>query len=239
MKARWETHVAALGMAALALLAGGMPPAKAQTITLDAEDPAGYDDTGFHEPTNQNYLTGRFVRSGGQVVVEHNFFVFDSPVFALPIASVELRLFNPATGFASPDPTEIHTLRRVHAHSRLACRGHWAHRYLRGPGSGRAGYRSQVVSAANNNSLVTIGLNPSGVTALSNATGGLFALGGAITTLRPGSTANEHLFSATNFGTETRQLVVTLIPEPGTLTLLGTGTLTLLGCGWRRRRRAA
>lgn len=38
MKARWETHVAALGMAALALLAGGMPPAKAQTITLDAED---------------------------------------------------------------------------------------------------------------------------------------------------------------------------------------------------------
>jgi hypothetical protein len=30
-----------------------------------------------------------------------------------------------------------------------------------------------------------------------------------------------------------------VIPEPGTMTLLGTGTLVLLGCGWRRRRRAA
>ncbi len=34
-------------------------------------------------------------------------------------------------------------------------------------------------------------------------------------------------------------LVVTLIPEPGTLSLLGTGALGLLGCGWRRQRRAA
>ena len=63
--------------------------------------------------------------------------------------------------------------------------------------------------------------------------GGKFIIGDNL----PGPfTPWESIFGGTRDLTFTATFV---IPEPGTLTLLGTGALGLLGYGWRRRRRAA
>ena len=238
MKAQGRTHVAALGMAALALLAGGMQPAKAQTITLNAVDSGWYDEFGRHTPANQNYLAGRsFVFGIGGTLVFNNFFVFDLPAFAQPIASAELRIFNPTNGYFSLDPTEIYTLFDVSTPiSALVAGGTGRTDIFADLGSG-VPYGSQVVSAEDNGRIVTIGLNAAGVTALSGASG-LFALGGTLTTLSPGGPLIERVFGFTSEASQ-RQLVVTLIPEPGTLALFSTSALGLLGCGWRRRRQAA
>ena len=92
MKARWGTQVAALGMAALALLAGSMRPAEAQTITLDAVDSGWYNSTGVHDPSNTNYIVGITA-----IALYRNFFVFDLSSIPLPIMSAELRLSNPSS----------------------------------------------------------------------------------------------------------------------------------------------
>jgi hypothetical protein len=230
------TRAAAVGMAALALLAGSVQRAEAQTITLDAADSGWYNSIGTHSPENPNYLTGRSAAG----LIYNNFFVFDLSSITLPIASAELQLFNPASppapGYSSPDPREIYTPFDVStAIPTLVAEGRERTDIFADLGSG-VPYGSQVVSAEDNGRVVTIGLNPSGVADLNRAVGGLFAVGGTLTTLRPGGTQNELVFAATHVGAPTRQLVVTLIPEPGTLTLLGTGALGLLGCGRRRKR---
>ena len=237
------TRVAAIAAAALALLAGGMPPAKAQTITLDAIDSGLYDNNGRRNDVSQNYVVGQvFAFGAGPARQLNNYFVFDLSSITQPIASAELRLLNPSSppapgpGYNSPDPFEIYTLFDVSTPaSTLLAGSNGRPDIFADLGSG-VPYGSQVVSAASNGQIVTIGLNAAGVSALSSASG-LFAVGGSLTTIRPGD-ITQTVFSGGG-APHQRQLVVTLIPEPGTLALLGTGTLTLLGCGWRRRTRAA
>ncbi len=90
------TRAAAIAAAALALLAGGMPPAKAQTITLDAIDSGWYDNNGRRNDVSQNYVVGQvFAFGAGPARQSNNYFVFDLSSITLPIASAELRLFNP------------------------------------------------------------------------------------------------------------------------------------------------
>ena len=51
-------------------------PGSAAVVTVNATDSGWYDDTGFHDPSNINYLVGNPVFSPS-FVDHHNFFVFD------------------------------------------------------------------------------------------------------------------------------------------------------------------
>ncbi len=83
-------------------------------------------------------------------------------------------------------------------------------------GSGTV-YASYDASNADNETIIVIDLNAAAVADANAAAGGLWGIGGAITTLNGG---NEFLFGST-FGAADTQLLVTLIPAPGFLALLG------------------
>src|SRR5262245_21747441 len=80
---------------ALGLLLGLAGPARADTIVVDFTDSGWYVRDGFHPDTVKNYLAGA---STGSVTLR-NYFVFDLPAVADPIAGAQLRLYNPANGF--------------------------------------------------------------------------------------------------------------------------------------------
>src|SRR5262245_22302091 len=89
---------------ALALLV--LSSARALAVTLQAVDTGWYNQTGFHNPGNPNYITGR-----SEGVEYRGFFVFNLPALG-PIGGATLRMFNPSSpplsnnGFESPDPFE-------------------------------------------------------------------------------------------------------------------------------------
>jgi hypothetical protein len=101
-------------------------------------------------------------------------------------------------------------------------------------------FGSVSMSAASNNSVVAMSLNAEALSALNNGSG-LFAIGGAVTTL--GTGVPEAVFNLTGLplGQDVRQLVLevqpTSVPEPATMLLLGTG-LAGVGATTRKRRKA-
>src|SRR6188474_865495 len=81
------------------------PSARAQTVVIPHTDRGWYDNTGFHNPSNPNYVVG-----GDSFGHYHNFFVFDLSGVTQPIASAKLMLFVPSAlagpGYNSPDESE-------------------------------------------------------------------------------------------------------------------------------------
>ncbi len=195
-------------------------------------DSGWYDRAGSHQPSNTNYAAG-YLGTDNQGY--HNFFVFDLSGITVPIVSAELRIFNPESGYSSPDPSETYVVSDVSTPIPiLLAGGSGLSEIFEDLGSG-VSYASRPMSADDNGTLVTIGLNAAAVTDLNSARG-LFAFGGSVSTLSPRTNVDEAVFVG-SLTPARRELVVTLVPEPGTLALLGTGGLGLLGCGWRRRRR--
>ncbi len=171
--------------------------------------------------------------------VFRNFFVFNLAGYTdpNPIGAAELRLFNPPNGYTSPNPTETYSLFDVTTPiPTLVATNTGRTDIFADLGSGLS-YGSRVVSAADNNRIVSVTLNAAAVAALNANRGGLFALGGALTTLGP--PGNEFVFGSSGLSIDVRQLVLTPVPEPATLMLLGTGVPVLLGYAWRRRRAPA
>ena len=208
----------------------GGPPADG-SFTLTALDTGWYDQTGFHDAANTNYISGR---SGD---VEHrNFTVFDLSGLSGPIISAQLQLFNPGPplpGYSSPNPFQIFTLFDVSTPiSTLVASQTGRTDIFADLGTGTA-FGAQVVSAADNGKFVTINLNPAGLAALNAAEGKQIAFGGAITDLDL-TTLDEYIFGFSN-GPDTVRLVVTAVPEPASLALMGTGLVASLIYGWRRR----
>lgn len=108
-------------------------------------------------------------------------------------------------------------------------------------------FGSRTYTAADEGSLTTIDLNSDAVAAINAAAGGIFCIGGImsggghgrieLTDVSPDTIfANTGLEVDPRYGLPfTRQLVLTPVPEPGTLLLLATGGVFLLAYSWRRR----
>jgi large repetitive protein len=239
-------------LAALTLLLGGVRPVTADyvptqpatamnfsggpaadgAITLNALDTGWYDQTGSHDAEIKNYIAGRF-----ENIEYRDFAVFDLSSLSETIVRAQLQLFNPGPplpGYSSPKPFEIDNLFDVST-SVTNLRANQTGRtdIFADLGTGIP-YGAQSVSAADDGTVVRVNLNPAGLAALNAALGGQFALGGAITTLDTTS-ADEYIFGFSN-GPRTVQLVVTAVPEPASLVLMGTGLVAPLVYDWRRRR---
>jgi len=177
---------------------------------LNASDSGWILGDGSHMAANNNYLVGQ-----QPLGLFRDYFTFTLPVATGTIIGAELRVFNPAGGFASSDPTETYTLFDVSATpaaldaNRVAgdLTGIAIHGDL---GSGTV-YGTRVVSSADNNATVAITLNADAIAALNAAIGSTISFGGSLTTIV--GTATQILFGFSTGAPGTVQLVLQTTPD--------------------------
>jgi len=182
--------------------------------TVNAVDSGWIFGDGSHGAANNNYVAGQGLNP--TLAEFHNYATFTLGAATPTIIGAELRLFNPASGYNSPDPSETYTLFDVSATpaaldtTRLAgdATGILIHADL---GSGTV-YGSRVVSAADNGTNVAITLNADAIAALNAAIGSTISFGGALTTLA--GTATQFIFGASSGALGTVQLVLQTVPDP-------------------------
>jgi len=205
----------------------------AQTVLINYTDRGWYDPTGFHNPSNLNYIVGDFRASHGYDDAR-NFFVFDLAGITQPIASAKLALFVPGPsipGYDSGDPSENYELHDVTTPIASLVAGTGGVATHTDLGSGVV-YGSRTMTAADLGNIVEVELNSSAITAL-NSSHGLIAIGGSLTTLDD-VLNDEYAFAGTSNGPETTQLRLSLVPEPSTFLLLAIGAISLVGSRARR-----
>ncbi len=145
-----------------------------------------------------------------------------------PSAVAQLRIFSPVSslpafgsGYGSPDPSETYTLYGVSTDPSLLgiARGVFIFDDL---GTGPVLGSVTVTLASSNGLPVVIDLNAAGFAAIQQSNG-LFAFGGALTTLDPNRTTPEFIFGGTG-GPNGAQLILSgsrvTVPEPAMLTFL-------------------
>ena len=215
----------------LILIAGNH--AHGGVIELSATDTGWYNQSGSHIPSNLNYIVGNHSIEG----IVHNFSVFDLSSITMPVQSATLRYFNGESppnredGYQSPDPFETFSIFNVSTDIGILTGGSGGVAAYTDLGSGTS-YGLVDVTAADNGAFVEISLNSDGIAAL-NASGGLIAFGGNITSLDHPVGVDENVFLFSHQSPDVR-LSVTTIPEPGTSVLFGLATI---GIGASRRRR--
>jgi len=214
-------------IAVLALMLSIATQIHAGTIVLDAVDRGWVANDGG----SSGSITGNisyFVGDSGEFRV-NNWFVFDLSGIGQPIISAELHLFNLV--YVSSDPTETYTLFDVATDPAVLMSGLGGVPAFNDLGSGTI-HGSYVASSADNNSTLVIPLNDAALGSL-NSTLGMWATGGAITTLDNDIGTTEHLFTGTDmFPLNVSQLIITTIPAPAALPLL------LMPAFFGRRRRS-
>lgn len=162
-----------------------------KTVTLNAVDTGWYDSTGFHDPSNPNYLAGQDSLNTDTNLFR-NFFVFNAPVSTNSIISAELIINDYIC--SSPNGRETYVLYDVtNAISALEAGGSGLTNIYNDLGEGGV-YGIRTVSTNETSERAIIPLNYGFINALSAAAGGQIALGGTITTLEPTNGHNQYVF---------------------------------------------
>lgn len=223
-----------LALASLALLLLLSAGAKADPLAISAVNRGWYTNTGTHNgvSSNNNYFVG--VASGE---VFRNYFVFDLTYVTGVTGSAQLRIFRPGDSNLSADASETYVLYAVQNPAALGLQtGVSIYDDL---GSGTV-YAEITVPTPTffGPDFLLIDLNAEAVAAIQNSSGGLFAIGGAITTLRNPTiqVGHEGLFAA-SFANSTQLLIngqTIPTPEPATMLLLATGMAGLIAAKVRR-----
>ncbi|CCI12466.1 Similar to tr/Q12JK6/Q12JK6_SHEDO Peptidase S8 and S53 [Microcystis aeruginosa PCC 9806] len=157
-------------------IADNEPPLN--TITLNAADTGWYDNTGFHIPSNTNYIVGD---NENPNILYRNWFTFNLPTLTAPIISAQLKVNT--FGYSSLDASETYQLQEVTTPvATLTAGGSGLTAIYADLGDG-AIYGSRVYTNADNNLIRTIDLNAAAISALTAKSGQAFALGGLLTTL--------------------------------------------------------
>jgi hypothetical protein len=207
------------------VLACQAPIANAQ-IVINAFDQGFYDETGFHLAANLNHLTGL---GTGPTLEYRGWFAFNLPGGTPQVASASLRVYNPISppnsgnGYISPDPTETLQLRDVTTPTvQLTAGGTGQTAVFDDLGTG-VDFGSRVFSSADNGTYALVPLTSSAVAAINAGIGGQIALGGSLSSIS--GTAEQVIFGFTHQTAAgfPPQLVLTPVPEPGSLALLATG----------------
>jgi len=152
-------------------------PATAQVqVVIDATDRGWYTALGNHQPDNTNYVAGH-----ASIHTFRNWFVFDLSTIDVEIVALQLRAWNPPNGFIG-DATETYVNYDVTTDLTDLVNDLGGLAAYDDLGSGTV-YASYEASLADNETFVVIDLNAAAVADANGAAGGLWGIGGAITTL--------------------------------------------------------
>ncbi len=189
-------------------LAGAAP------ITVDAYDSGWILPSEYHITTNENYAAGY---SDINDYYYRNFFRFDLTGVSDTVTSAILRIH--IGTYNSDDPSETYAV--FDAPSLIYAN----------LGSGTSYGSREILSSETGTADIV--LNAAAIADINSALGGLFDVGGDVTSLDAAPTTTELLFGNTN-QLSTRQLILNPIPEPASALLLSLG-LTALAAGRRHR----
>ena len=143
-------------------------------ISVPAYDTGWYDDTGYHNSPNLNYIVGK-IGSG----FRHNFFVFDLSSISSSVYAVTLRAYNPVNGYQRSHPSEIWKLFDVDTAIPTLLSGAGGVSAFNDLGTGSS-YGDVVVTSSANDTFVEVTLNTVGVAEINSALGDYLAIGGAL-----------------------------------------------------------
>ncbi|MBU0676483.1 MAG: PEP-CTERM sorting domain-containing protein [Verrucomicrobia bacterium] len=188
-------------------------------MILHPIDRGRYANDGYHETLNAAYGVGY-----GGTFINNNFFVFNLGGLSEEVLSAELQLFNPWS--ISPDPFETYATYDVNTDLTSLMNGSGGTNAFNDLQSGNS-YANVNISSADNGTTISMTLNAQAIQDINNSLGGLFAIGGTVTTLDIPRGLQEELFgfTSTDNPADGVDLRLTIIPEPSVLGLL------LLGCG--------
>jgi len=203
------------------------------SLTVNATDSGWYDDTGWHQPDNLNYAVGEEV-----VFIYHNYFVFDLSSVSATVTSAVINIYSPESpaqtfdSYKSMDPFETYVLYDVLTDISVLTSDTGGVAVFEDIGTGTS-YGGYDVSAADNGQFVSITLNADALADINN-TAGLFAIGGAVSTidLTPN---NEVIFaSSSEPGVPSPYMVLTTVPVPAAVWLFASGLAGLIGAAGRK-----
>ena len=173
-------------------------------LTLTPLASGFYSQTGFHQPGN--YAVGWYGVPNDDEL--RDYFVFNLPAIAGTATSAVLRLSTAPPGFivyGSDDPSETFELFDVETPTGALSSGDGGIPAFADLAAGAV--YGELVATPDLEDIVDVPFNEAGLARLA-AEAGVFAVGGAITTLAYGA-PNEFLFNSTSAGL-TRQLILTI-----------------------------
>ncbi len=190
-------------------------PGGAVEITVDAYDSGWILPPNYHIAANENYGAGFSDVNGWYY---RNFFRFDLTGISDAVTSAVLRI--DLGTYDSDDASETYEVFNapVLHYDELDSGTSYGWREMLGSESG---------------TIVDVVLNAAAFIDINAARGGLFDLGGSVTSFDAVPTTSELLFGNTPGPEPTRQLILNLVPEPTTALLVGCG---LVGIALKRRR---
>jgi Bacterial Ig domain len=168
-----------------------------EMTTLTVSDSGWWDNTGFHDTTNKNYI------ATATSAMNRDFFVLDLSGITQTITGAALRLQNPTTGVGGTPTFTLFDVSTPIATLQASNSGQLGIYNDLGTGTQ---YGSRTFAATDNATLSSVVFNAAGIAALNAARGSQLAVGGAITS------AGGFVFSSTGSG-NIRQLVLAFAPE--------------------------